>query len=92
MLFVTKKRYGQWIINDGGQPCNKIDIKGLDIIKSSFSPAFQKLMFNVLQGILSDTDKSEIDKIILKFKKEMKTFSVSELATPTGVKGIEKFI
>jgi len=92
VLFVTKKRYGQWIINDGGQPCNKIDIKGLDIIKSSFSPAFQKLMFNVLQGILSDTDKSEINKIILKFKKEMKTFSVSELATPTGVKGIEKFI
>jgi DNA polymerase elongation subunit (family B) len=37
-FWVTKKRYGQWIINDGGTPCEKLDVKGLDIVRSSFPP------------------------------------------------------
>ena len=90
-FFVAKKRYGQWIINENGQSCDKMDIKGLDIIKSSFPPAFQKMMSEVLDDILTNVDKTTIDKKILKFKKEIKKLPVHDIATPTGVKGIEKY-
>ena len=56
-FWVTKKRYGQWIINDGGLECEKLDVKGLDIVRSSFPPAFQKFMTNVLKAILHNVEK-----------------------------------
>jgi len=90
-FWVTKKRYGQWIINDGGVVCDKLDVKGLDIVRSSFPPAMRKLMTQVLKDILGNVDKDEIDEKILKFKKLMKTADIQDIALPTGVRGISKF-
>tara|TARA_Y100001936_G_scaffold236173_1_gene265155 strand:- start:337 stop:2838 length:2502 start_codon:yes stop_codon:yes gene_type:complete len=90
-FWVTKKRYGQWIINDGGVKCDKLDVKGLDIVRSSFPPAFRKLMTEVLQGILSNRDKEELDDMIVTFKKSMKQLPLDDISLPTGVKGLSKF-
>ena len=90
-FWVTKKRYGQQIINDGGVPCDRLDVKGLDIVRSSFPPAMRKLMTQVLKDILGDVDKDEIDEKILKFKKEMKKTDIQNIALPTGVKKLNKF-
>ena len=35
-LFVTKKRYGLKIINDNGKKVDKMMVKGLDTVRSSF--------------------------------------------------------
>ena len=91
-FWVTKKRYGQWIINDGGVKCDKLDVKGLDIVRSSFPPAFRELMTYVLKSILNKVNKEEIDTKILNFKKDMKDKSIYEISLPTGVKHIKKFI
>jgi len=90
-FWVTKKRYGQWIINDGGIVCDRLDVKGLDIVRSSFPPAMRKLMTGVLQDILGNVDKDSIDEDILKFKKEMKTSDIQDIALPTGVRKLTKF-
>ena len=91
-FWVTKKRYGQQIINDGGVPCDRLDVKGLDIVRSSFPPAMRKLMTQVLKDILGNVDKDEIDEKILKFKKLMKTADIQDIALPTGVKKLGKFV
>ena len=88
---VTKKRYGQWIINDGGLTCDKLDVKGLDIVRSNFPKAMRELMTQVLKDILGDVDKDIIDEKILKFKKEMKTTDIQNIALPTGVRKLSKF-
>ena len=90
-FWVTKKRYGQWIINDGGVVCDKLDVKGLDIVRSSFPPAMRDLMTQVLKDILGDVDKDIIDEKIMKFKKEMKTTDIQNIALPTGVRKLSKF-
>ena len=56
-FWVTRKRYGQYIINDGGVVCGKLDVKGLDIVRSSFPPAMRDLMTQVLKDILANVDK-----------------------------------
>ncbi len=91
-LWITKKRYGQWIINDGGFECDRLDVKGLDIVRSSFPPAMRDLMSKVLKDILHKTDKSKIDKLILDFKKLMKQVDIEHIALPIGVKNLTKFI
>jgi DNA polymerase elongation subunit (family B) len=91
-FWVTKKRYGQWIINDGGIECDKLDVKGLDIVRSNFPKAMRELMTEVLQGVLSKRDKDELDELIIEFKKEMKKMPIGDVALPTGVSKLTKFI
>jgi len=90
-FWVTKKRYGQWIINDGGLTCDKLDVKGLDIVRSNFPKAMREVMTQVLQDILSGEDKDVIDEKILSFKKDMKKMPIDDIALPTGVKGLGKY-
>ena len=91
-FWVTKKRYGQWIINDGGTACEKLDVKGLDIVRSSFPPAFRDFMTKVLKAILAKVPKEKIDGFILNFKKNLHKEELDKIALPTGVKGITKYI
>lgn len=90
-FWVTKKRYGQWIINDAGVVCDKLDVKGLDIVRSNFPPAFRKFMTELLQNILKNVDKEIIDKEVVKFKNLIKTLPISDISLPTGVKGLHKY-
>ncbi len=90
-FWVTKKRYGQWIINDGGLTCDKLDVKGLDIVRSSFPPAMRDLMTQVLKDVLSNEDKNIIDDKIVEFKSNMKKMNIEDIALPTGVKGLKKY-
>jgi len=90
-FWVTKKRYGQWIINDGGLEVEKLDVKGLDIVRSSFPPAFRDFMTKVLKAILAKVPKEKIDEFILNFKNNLQNEELDKIALPTGVKGIHKF-
>jgi DNA polymerase elongation subunit (family B) len=90
-LWIAKKRYAQWIINSEGNAVNKLDVKGLDVVRSSFPPAFRKFMAEVLHDILNDIDKPDLDEKILNFKEHMKTLDILEIMFPTGVKNIKKW-
>ena len=90
-LFVTKKRYGLKVINDNGVKVNKMVVKGIDIVRSSFPPAMGKLLKSVLEDILSNVPKDKIDDRIINFKKSMKLMDLDTVSIPTGVKGITKY-
>ena len=80
-VWVTKKRYGQWIINDGGLTCDKLDVKGLDIVRSSFHQ-MRDLMTQVLKDILGEVDKDEIDEKIIEVQERNENYRYSNIALP----------
>lgn len=95
-FWTAKKRYAMKKLydleksmddNNDGEPL----VKGLDIIRSSFPPAFQRTMKAVIWDILIKEDKSVIDKKILDFFRTMKTLPVIEIARNTGIKEISKY-
>ena len=90
-LFVTKKRYGLKIINDNGKKVNKMMVKGLDTVRSSFPTAMRTMLSKVLEDILMSVPKTELDKIIVNFKNSMKLMDFNKIAIPIGVKGIYKY-
>ena len=90
-LFITKKRYGLKIINDAGRKVNKIHVKGLDTVRSNFAVAMKKLLSSVLEDILVDVPKVQIDERISKFKRNMHMLHYDVMANPIGVKGIQKY-
>ncbi len=90
-LWVRKKRYAQWIINDEGDPTDELDVKGLDIIRSDFPTAFRELLEDVIVSILKGSDKDEIDKKVLDFRENLKNLNLEDVARPTGVGDLEDY-
>ena len=90
-LFVTKKRYGLKIINDNGKRVNKMMIKGLDTVRSSFPTAMREMLSKVLEDILMDVPKEKLDEFIINFKDSMKLMDFNKIAIPISVKGLRKY-
>ena len=90
-FFVVKKRYGMRIINDNGVKVNKVHVKGLDTVRSTFPPAMKHLLKSVLDDILNYVPKDKVDERILDFKSKITQLSVDDIANPVGVKNIEKY-
>lgn len=90
-LFITKKRYGMWLVDKEGHRVDKLDVKGMDIIRSNFPEGFKKLLSNVLLSILKIEDKQSIDEVILDYQKKVTMLPLELIAMQTGVKGIQKY-
>lgn len=91
-LFVAKKRYGLHILDDEGVEKDEIEVKGLDIVRSSYPEMFQDFLEDVLEMILEGKSEKEINSFIFDFKNKVrKEKNIFKLATPTGVKGIDKY-
>lgn len=103
-IWIVKKRYVQWVVDEMGVSKDELDIKGLDVVRSSFPVKFRDFMYSKIkndngekieQGILVDflkeAPKTEIDEKILTFRKEVGSYPVEEVARNTSVKEISKF-
>ena len=91
-FFSGKRRYAQYITKKEGIACNEIDVKGLDFKKSNFPPLFRTFFENILHKILFGETRSKIDKEILDFKESLKDMDFIQIAKPTGVRGIRKYL
>ncbi len=91
-IWIAKKRYAQWIINSEGIDVNKLDVKGIDVVRSNFPDAFKKFMKEVLMGILQHKTNSDINDIVLDFRETIKDFPIVDIAKSTGVKNISKYL
>lgn len=91
-LWVAKKRYAQWIISNNGIPVDKLDVKGLDVKRSSFPKAFQDVMSDVLISILRGQTEEEISTRVMDFKKNMVRYEVVDVAKNSAVKNMTKYL
>ena len=90
-IWLAKKRYAQWIINNNGIACDELEIKGIDVVRTSFPVAFKKITKEIIKDILEGKDKIYINTKILEFKKSIKNLDVVDLAKNTAVKELTKF-
>ena len=90
-FWVAKKRYAQWMILKNGIKCDKLDVKGLDVVRSSFPKAFQTFMAGMLKDILMGKSNAEIDESLLQFKKNMVNLPVNKIAKGGAIKELSKY-
>jgi len=93
-FWVNKKRYAMQKVYDleTDQDVDKLAVKGLDVVRSSFPAAFRKFMKEVLGDILGHTPQKELDDKIIKFKSELSTMDIPDVARNTAVKNISKWV
>lgn len=85
-FWLAKKRYCQFIINKGGIECDELEVKGIDVVRTSFPIKFRKFMNEFLINILKKVDSKKIDDSIINFVEELKSVPVIDLAKNTSVK------
>ena len=99
-LWIAKKRYAQKIISEKGILISdltkgakewKLDVKGMDVVRSNFPKAFREFMSGVLIDILNISEKKKIDDKVLAFREDMKTKPLLDIMFPTGVKELSKY-
>ena len=90
-FWVAKKRYAQWMVLKNGIPCDKLDVKGLDVVRSSFPKAFQDQMSGMLKDILMGKDNDYVDKKLLEFKNNMINLPVNKIAKGGAIKELSKY-
>jgi DNA polymerase elongation subunit (family B) len=91
-FWLAKKRYAQWIIHKEGSLLKEpeLEVKGFDVVRTSFPAAFRKFMETFLKKFLCRTPQLELDDMLLKFKEEVKTLDVIEIAKNTSVKFVSE--
>lgn len=95
-LWVKKKRYAMMkvfdmekkrkVIDKDGITLGKLEVKGIDVVRTSFPARFRKFSGELLNMILRKSPKIEIDDRILNMEKEIKTLPVEDLAKNTSVR------
>lgn len=90
-IWLAKKRYAQWIINNNGVACDELEIKGIDVVRTSFPTAFKKITKEIIKDILQGKDKAFLDNKILTFKRNLKDVEIVDIAKNTAVKELGKF-
>jgi len=90
-LWIAKKRYAQWVIFKEGKPTDKMDIKGMDVVRSSFPEDFKKIMKETLWYILKERSKQDTTDLIMDFKNKIQQSEVVNIMKNSGVKEISKF-
>ena len=91
MCGLQKKRYAQWVIFREGKSTDEIDIKGLDVVRSSFPVDFKEIMKETLWYILKEKSKLDTTKLIMDFKDKIQDSNILNVMKNTGVKEISKY-
>jgi DNA polymerase elongation subunit (family B) len=93
-LWIAKKRYAMNVVYDLESNLdidNKIKIKGLDVVRSTFPPAFREFMNGVLKDILGGISKTHMDRKVLDFREKLNDEPYINVARNTSVNNISEY-
>lgn len=92
VLFIKKKKYAYWCVNEEGVPVDELSVTGLEIVRSDSSEAFRSRLKDIMNMILRDAEDFEIRKKVIRYRKELKKVYPEEAAATITVNNIDKYI
>ncbi len=92
-IWLGKKKYALKKVYDleKNKDVDKLQVKGLDTVRSNFPPSFRNFTKELLLDFLNKVSKSEIDTKIIDFRKVMNTLPVIDIAKSTSVQNVTKY-
>lgn len=90
-VWVAKKRYALLVVNREGIEERKLEVKGLDTVRSSFPVAFKGYMEKFLENILEGVDRKKIERELLEFEDKLDDIPLLQIARNTSINDIRKY-
>ena len=91
-LFIKKKKYAFWCVDEEGTPVDKMSVTGLEIVRSDSSEAVRPRLKHIMELILKRKPEDEITETIIKYKRELLKLTPEELAANIGINNLTKYI
>jgi DNA polymerase elongation subunit (family B) len=91
-LFVKKKKYAYWVVNDEGTPADDLAVKGLEIVRSDSAEDIRVRLKHVYELIMKQAPEKELSDTLKKYQSELKNVSPEGIAANIGVNNIKKYI
>lgn len=91
-LFVKKKKYSYYLVDEEGVPRDELKTTGLEIVRSDSSEAIRPRLKKIMEMIVKQEPDSEISARIRKYKKELMGMTPEDLAANVGINNIRKYI
>jgi len=101
-IWIAKKRYAQKIISEKGVSISamtkgakqfKLDVKGLDVVRSNFPKKFREYMSDILIRLLDNQTKAQVDEVVLDFKEYLLTVeNVTEIMPASSIKKFDTYV
>lgn len=92
-LWLAKKRYAHYIIDNEGIPVSELDVKGIDVVRSDFPKVFQDGLKAVLINILNYRHtNAQINLDLIELRDRLEQLDFTLLGKPTGVSNITKYL
>ena len=98
-LWIAKKRYAMLKVYDMEKKkpvkdknglTGKLEVKGIDVVRSSYPASFRKFSAWVIDAILRSVPREEIDEKIMHYEETIESCSVFDLAKTSSVKFISQ--
>jgi hypothetical protein len=90
-LFVKKKKYCAHMIEEDGMPCDKLLVKGLDIVRSSTPRLFRNNMKDIVGKILKGYTEKQTDEYSYNLYDTFKKWSLSDISLPKSCNNLGKY-
>lgn len=91
-IFCKKKKYTAHMIEQDGFPCDKLLIKGLDIIRSSTPRVFRDSMKEAVEMMLKYSTEKDIDEFSYNLYKDFCKWDIDSIALPKACNNMEKWV
>lgn len=92
-LWVSKKRYCIWCVEDTGvAPKDNLQVTGLETVKSSTPTVVKPMITDVMVKLLTLKNKEDVLKVINGYKEELRKASPEEIAENLAVHDIAKYV
>lgn len=90
-LFLSKKRYVMHVINNEGDPCDKLKITGVELKKSDVPKAVKELLLELVKSALNGADRETLRQETQKMRKRYLEYDIRDTARPISCKGLKKY-
>ena len=90
-IFCIKKKYTAHMIEEDGLPCDKLLIKGLEIIRSSTPKKTRATIKAGVELMLKEGTEDELDEYCFQKYKEFREWDYNDIALPKTCKDMRKW-
>jgi DNA polymerase elongation subunit (family B) len=90
-VFLQKKRYAMWVLNNEGVEVNKIKVVGIEIVRSSTPLIIQDILEDLVFLMLKTVDYKQVSDKIKEFKPVFMKANVDKIAFPKTVHNLVEY-
>ena len=91
-LFLAAKMYAFHLINEEGYNTDRIDAKGIEIVRSSSPTVFRAALKDLLKMVLAGCTEQELIDVIECHRNSFKTALPEDISVNIGVNNLNKYI